>query len=587
MRNIEFYEHIDKELLETIARYAKDEYIRKNKSSVNNQKSYALLIWFLQFYGKRSSYTDYITDGNDDFSCDLILDGKDKLGNNIFYIVQSKWNNAKNSERQTDTDEIKKALSDFETILQETNSKVQVNEKLRLKLEQLDEHLKNNGEVKFIFLSLANYQGGGEDNINKFVEKYENTSFEIIDINRLKLDFIDRTYKKIKPINPLEKYFNPEEEKIALEIVSHNGRYLKVEKPFEAVTLLLRPKSIYELFERYGFALFFKNVRNPLIQSDFNEEIEKTILENPAYFWYYNNGITAITSILPTIGNRAEKIKITGLQIINGAQTVYAIYRAYKNASLGRREIMDSESFINLRLLKSGGKDFDLNVTRYTNSQNPVNDRDFCANDDVQIRLQNESFNTNIWYEKRRSEFRNVPENVRVVPNYIFANAYLVYQLQDPRSLVEKYFKYDKSYDFIFKKKNEKEKDFYDSIFNKNINFVDLLCSFYVFDIVVKCTYREPEFIDYNFTFNSPIYFQTALFKVAFSKYLFAKYKVEDINVNNYIIKNYEEGAHEILIKTVLFISPTNLEEKDNSVKEKIENTKDIITAIESIKLEK
>ncbi|MEY3400634.1 MAG: hypothetical protein RLZZ86_237 [Cyanobacteriota bacterium] len=79
--------------------------------------------------------------------------------------------------------------------------------------------------------------------------------------------------------------------------------------------LLLRPKSIYDLFEKYRFALFYKNVRNPLLQSQFGE------------------------------------------------------------------------SLVTLRLLKSGGKDFDLNVTRYTNSQNPVDDRDFCANDDIQIML--------------------------------------------------------------------------------------------------------------------------------------------------------------------------------------------------------
>jgi hypothetical protein len=151
--------------------------------------------------------------------------------------------------------------------------------------------------------------------------------------------------------------------------------------------LLLRPKSIYDLFEKYRFALFYKNVRNPLLQSQFNEDIEKTAVDNPAYFWYYNNGITAITYFLPTIRRKAEQIELTGLQIINGAQTVYAIYQAYKDASPTKRKQMDGESLVTLRLLKSGGKDFDLNVTRYTNSQNPVDDRDFCANDDIQIML--------------------------------------------------------------------------------------------------------------------------------------------------------------------------------------------------------
>lgn len=89
--------------------------------------------------------------------------------------------------------------------------------------------------------------------------------------------------------------------------------------------------------------------------------------------------MTAITYLLPEIRNEAEIATVTGLQIINGAQTVYSIYKAYKDASPVKRQIMDSESFVTLRILKSGGKDFDLNVTRFTNSQNPVSDRDFVA----------------------------------------------------------------------------------------------------------------------------------------------------------------------------------------------------------------
>ncbi|MCS3353542.1 AIPR family protein [Bacteroides thetaiotaomicron] len=69
-------------------------------------------------------------------------------------------------------------------------------------------------------------------------------------------------------------------------------------------------------------------------------------------FWYYNNGLTAITYLLPEIRNEAEIATVTGLQIINGAQTVYSIYKAYKDASPVKRQIMDSESFVTLRIFK-------------------------------------------------------------------------------------------------------------------------------------------------------------------------------------------------------------------------------------------
>ena len=544
----DFYNIIDSELSELIKKYKDDELIKKHKSAIDNQKSYALLIWFLDFYGRTSNYTDFITDGDNDSSCDIVFDKINNQGQKVFYIVQSKWNNENNSEKETKRDEILKALNDFETILR--GEKQNVNEKLKVKLEQLDSHLKENGEVKFIFLTLSQYNGGANENINAFQRNDDKIKFEVIDINRIRSDYIDRKYKGIEPLNPLESYQNPEENEILIDIIQKNGN-LKIEKPFEAYIFLLRPKSIYELFEKYSFALFHKNVRNPLLESQFNEDIEKTAIDEPAYFWYYNNGITAITYFLPTIGKKAEKIRLTGLQIINGAQTVYSIYRAYKNASPTKRMQMDTESLVTLRLLKSGGKSFDLNVTRYTNSQNPVQDRDFCANDDIQIMLQNASYKTNVWYEKRRGEFREVPENITKVPNYVFANVYLAYHLQEPVSVLNSYEQgnpIDKDLNFISHR--EHKDGLYEKIFNEETKFEDMLSAFYISDTIFKTTS-----FSYSNSFTSSFYHLLALFKVVLTKYLQKKYK-PDVNINNHIIRIYEKREIEIaiILKTFKFV---------------------------------
>jgi len=304
------------------------------------------------------------------------------------------------------------------------------------------------------------------------------------------------------------------------------------------------------------------------LQSQFNEDIEKTAIENPAYFWYYNNGITAITYLLPPIGKNAQKIKLTGLQIINGAQTVYSIYRAYKNASPTKRMQMDTESLVTLRLLKSGGKDFDLNVTRYTNSQNPVQDRDFCANDDIQIKLQNASYKTPVWYEKRRGEFREVPENITKVPNYIFANVYLAYHLQEPVSVLSNYRQENHiNKDLNFISYREHKDGLYEKIFNEETKFEDMLCAIYVSDAIFENT-----LFSYRNSFESHFYHLLALFKVAFTKYLQAKFG-DKINVNHYIIKIYEKDEIEIILKIFEFLDEfveDRLENKDDN--EKIED---------------
>lgn len=581
----DFYDIIDKELNALLLKYKDDKFLKKHKSATNNQKSYALLIWFLDFYGKKSNYNQYITDGDNDSSCDIVFDNTDVHGNKVFYIVQSKWNNADNSEKATDKDEILKALNDFETILR--GEKKDVNDKLSTKLEELDVHLRNNGDVKFIFLSLGKYINNADDNIKSFVNNQDRTKFEVIDINRLKVDYIDRKYKKIDPTNPLENYHNPEESPVTIEIErisAKSANFIKIEKPFEAYVCLLKPKTIFELFEKFGFSLFYKNVRNPLIQSQFNTEIEKTTLEEPAYFWYYNNGITAITYLLPPIRSQAEKVDLVGLQIINGAQTVYSIYRAYKSASPTKRSQIDGEALVTLRLLKSGGKKFDLNVTRFTNSQNPVDDRDFCANDEIQVALQIASFNSKYWFEKRRGEFREVPEDVKPIPNFVFANVYLAYQLQDPVSVFKNGQQEQKSGKNLLFVSHQDDKDgLYEKIFNEDTKFEDMLCAFYVFNVVDETT-------PFSFaqTFKTNLYHLLALFKVAFTKYLKSKYN-EKINVNLKIIKLFEEGDKEIILKTFKYLNEfvdkqIEVENNDKKTMEKLVKFLTTLSHYEKIK---
>ncbi len=545
----DFYKQIDRQLEDILKEYKNDPIVVKYKRDIANQKSYALLIWFLDFYGRKSNYTDYITDGHNDSSCDIVFDNTDSFGVKTFYVVQSKWNTIKNAHGETDKDEILKALSDFDTIVR--GEKRNVNNKLKVKLEELDQHLKLNGTVKFIFLSLSAYKGGADENLKAFTKNDDKTKFEIIDINRIRHDFIDRTYKQIEPLNPLENYENPEESPISLDIVQKNGNFLKIERPFEAYMLLLKPKTIYDLFEKYGFALFYKNVRNPLLKSNFNKDIKETALENPAFFWYYNNGITAITYILPSIGKQAETISLTGLQIINGAQTVYSVYEAYKNASPIKRRQMDNEALITLRLLKSGGKDFDLNVTRFTNSQNPIQDRDFCANDDVQVRLQEESYHTEVWYEKRRDEFRVIPSDIRKVPNFQFANLYLAYYLQDPISVLKNHSSSDVNKDLNFLSHRDHKDGQYERIFNKNTRFEEMLCAFYIFDVLQKVS---SPLLPYNETFKTDIYHLIALFKAIFTKYLITKFGDNSINVSKYVIKTYKKGNIRIIVQTIYYI---------------------------------
>ncbi|MFK7795805.1 MAG: AIPR family protein, partial [Aureispira sp.] len=490
MQTADFYQILDTELTKIVEEEKDNAYIQSQSKAPNNQKSYALLIWFLKFYGNplyRLDYQQFITDEGQDYSCDIVLSKKDSRGEVHFYVIQSKWNNQKNANKTTSRDDILKAMSEFNTLLKFNFSQLNPNEKLRPKLEALQQHLSNNKKVTFIFLGLASYDGGAEEHIAAFNQADANVHFQVIGIDTIKSDYIARHYKGITPINPLEQQEDPSELTVELELAQDPGNFISIHKPFEAYIVLLRPDAIHQLFQRFRFLLFQKNVRNPLLQSKFNEQIKRTAQENPDYFWYYNNGITGIAKLLPALGQQAQKIAVTGFQIINGAQTVYSIYRAYEESNALEREIMNRDILVTLRLIRSGGADFDLDVTRYTNAQNPISDRAFRANDPVQLRLQEESYKTSYWYEKRDGEFREVPEGVTVVSNEEFAKAYSEFYLWG-------FFNHPIFFlaqrrvgkDLFFLTSEEHEEGLYDTIFNNNVSFKILLTAYLFYT-----TYRQ------------------------------------------------------------------------------------------------
>lgn len=493
-----FYNIVDQELEYLISSAREDSLLRKHKSNDQN-KGYAFLVWFLQFYGKQSIFRQYITEGNDDNSCDIIFQNTDTQGKKIFYIVQSKWRNVKKKYPRLDKKEFSNTLQDFNVVLN-GNLPTSKNENFNRKYVEFRQHLEENGLVKFIFFTADLYEKN--NTIETAKQNFEqqqgpNISLDIIDIQRIKRDYIEYKFKQVDTNNPLEFDYNPEEETIPLDIVRYepNTRdLLEYQGREKAYIFLLAPKTIHALFQRFKFSLFFQNVRNPLIHSNYNPQIVDTLINKPNAFWYFNNGITAITQLVPNIGKQAKKVEVQGLQVINGAQTVYSIYSAYEQANTAQRKIMDAEVRVTFRLIKSNDEAFNLEITRYTNSQNPMELRDFVANDPVQKRLQQESFETNYWYETRRGEFRPVEQGdikqtnvtikeelrkLKIVQNVDLIKPYAAFYLQNLSLASQK--------DSLLLASHTVHIDGqYERIFNNTISFEKMLTAYLLHTFLVK-----------------------------------------------------------------------------------------------------
>ena len=83
--------------------------------------------------------------------------------------------------------------------------------------------------------------------------------------------------------------------------------------------------------------MFSSNIRFFLRDSEVNEGIFNSVRHEPEKFWYYNNGITALCSSIgkkPLGGSGRDTgiFECKDVKIVNGAQTVGSIARAYQNS---------------------------------------------------------------------------------------------------------------------------------------------------------------------------------------------------------------------------------------------------------------
>jgi len=143
---------------------------------------------------------------------------------------------------------------------------------------------------------------------------------------------------------------------------------------------------------KYGKPLFDKNLRFYRGSTEVNSGMEKTILQNPGHFWYFNNGITILCSTVKKtiIGGNTHDIAIfdcSGVSIVNGAQTVGVIWDiARRDAGLYLNAVK-ARLYVRILSLEKTGEGFGTELTRATNTQNRVQHRDFAALDQEQHRL--------------------------------------------------------------------------------------------------------------------------------------------------------------------------------------------------------
>ena len=151
---------------------------------------------------------------------------------------------------------------------------------------------------------------------------------------------------------------------------------------------LIRVRDLAELYHDHGARLFDQNIRSFLGRTALNREIEASLRSKPELFVHYNNGITMICQRLtaPKTSRRLEgRYSVQGLSIVNGAQTVGSIAHVIPR---GDPNPPDARVLVTIIETHDAGDTFAVDVTRTRNTQNPIPEEAFAAQDSVNERLR-------------------------------------------------------------------------------------------------------------------------------------------------------------------------------------------------------
>lgn len=166
----------------------------------------------------------------------------------------------------------------------------------------------------------------------------------------------------------------------------------QVRTPYHGFYGQVAASDVAQWMNSHHNRLFAPNLRVFLGTTNVNTSMVHTLVSEPANFWYFNNGITALCRRIrkrPIGGNTHETgtFECEDLRVVNGAQTVGAIAEA-----LAKSEESTSSARVLIRLisLEDCPEGFGKEVTRYTNSQNRIERRDFVSLDPEQERIAGE-----------------------------------------------------------------------------------------------------------------------------------------------------------------------------------------------------
>lgn len=320
--------------------------------------------------------------------------------------------------------------------------------------QKITEKILPKGRINVIFYYFGLFDKHQLDNANDLTQRFETLKNSISDH-----DFVKNSNYKIYTSSDIFNSLSKEREYEYhfKKIDKYSAEVNEESDETEALISLIPIQQFYDFIKDddggINTKLFEHNIRDYKGKSNVNKDIINTLEERKdLQFWWLNNGITIIAEEINE-SSSAKKITIKNPQIVNGLQTSYSIFNYFQenNEKLGEE---NRSVFIKIIRIDPEEEGIELDITKATNRQNEIRDKDIRANDEVQKNIELHFKTKGKFYQRKDKYYTNRRMNKKdIITLFDLAKYVYTIMFKDPvftRNNPGKLLKDDK-YNKIFK----------------------------------------------------------------------------------------------------------------------------------------
>lgn len=323
-----------------------------------------------------SQACNYITDGYHDMGIDaLYLDEVQKK----LFVIQSKWRTS--GIGSAEQEEMSNFEQGIQRIIEEDLNGANI--KIQAKKVDIDKALITMGyQIHAVFIHTGNQKA------NVYVMRPISSL-----INRVNDDVSTNLLFSEIYFKDVYDFLSKGQEQTSLDIedviLSNWG---KVAEPFTAYYGTISAATVGKWYVDFGNRLFAKNIRFYKGSTEVNEGMRKVLVQTPEKFYYYNNGIkllcqTIQRKVKDSTTNDMGLFTLKGVSLVNGAQTAGTIGSAYTE---NKEQVGKAKVMVQIIDLSNIDAETAVQITRLSNTQNRIENKDFAALDPEQERLRKE-----------------------------------------------------------------------------------------------------------------------------------------------------------------------------------------------------